>query len=288
MGFPRLGRRSGSAPATSSATRAPASPGERRSRWLSTLNGVLLVGLSVTVAVLVITRPEGPDAAILPGESRTLLIGLVGLVVLFVLYTGWQQGQLRAREAELREVSAHGDVLRERLDELASLLEVTSALAENMDLKTVLTLAAKRVVPCLDADHAAVYLFNPRVGRLEEVASSSTRVGATGPPTVTPDEGVIGYVYANRDAFALESEEMRARLAAELGLTGTPHAALCAPIRFRRANLGVFCVARIEHQEPFAAVHVRALQAVAEHCGAAIVKDFHYQRAGRRKQGSAA
>jgi GAF domain-containing protein len=203
--------------------------------------------------------------------------------VLFVLYVAWQHGQLLARESELRQVSAREDVLRERLDELASLLEVTSALAENLDLKVMLSLAAKRVVPCLDADHSAVFLFNPRAGRLEEVASFGKHAGLSRAAAVEPEQGVIGYVYANREALAIESEEMRARLAAELGLAGTPHAALCAPIRFKRANLGVFCVARIDFPEPFAAVHARALQALAEHCGAAIVKDFHYQRNGRQK-----
>ena len=73
----------------------------------------------------------------------------------------------------------------------------------------------------------------------------------------------------------------------DLGLAGTPRAALCAPIRFKNASLGVLCVARIDGAEPFAAVHTRALQAPAEHCGAAIVKDFHYQRGARRGQAAA-
>ena len=252
---------------------------ERRRRWLWWLASVLLVGLALTVVILVTSRPGGSEAAPLPrGSSGGVLAGMVGLVILFVLYGTWQHGQLLARESELRQIAAREDVLRERLDEVASLLEVTSALAEKLDLKAMLSLAAKRVLSCLEADHSAVYLFNPHDGRLDEVASCGARSRPANTASARPEEGVLGYVYGSREALAIESEEMRARLAAELGLTGTPHAAICAPIRFKQANLGVLCIARIDVPEPFAAVHARALQALAEHCGAAIVKDFHYQR----------
>ncbi len=259
---------------------------ERRRRWQWRLASVLLVGLSLTIVVLVTSRPEGAQAP-LPGGSSGYLGGMVGLVVLFLLYVNWQHEQLVSREAELRRSGAREEVLRERLGELASLLEVSSALSQKLDLKVVLSLAASRVLPCLEADHSSVHLFNPHTGCLDEVASFGKRTGLATPVALRPGEGVLGLVYASREALTVDSPEMRARLAGELGLAGTPHAALCVPIRFKNADLGVLSVARLDTAEPFAAVHARALQALAEQCGAAIVKDFHYQRAARRSRPAA-
>ncbi len=256
---------------------------ERRQRWQWRLASVLLVSLSLTVVLLATSRPEGAPGPSLPaGQSGGVLVGLVGLVVLFLLYVNWQHDQLLAKEAELRRSGAREDVLRERLSEISSLLEVSGALAQKLDLKVMLSLAASRVLPCLEADHSAVHLFNPHTGELDEVASFGKRAGLAKAGALRPGQGVLGLVYANREAMAVESEEMRTRLADELGLAGAPRAALCVPIRFKNADLGVLSVARMEAPEPFAAVHARALQALAEQCGAAIVKDFHYQRAARR------
>ena len=77
------------------------------------------------------------------------------------------------------------------------------------------------------------------------------------------------------------------RFAKELGLAGAPDSALCAPIRFEGTCLGVFCIARVDGSGPFVAMHARALQALADHCGAAIIKDFHYRRTTRRTQRAA-
>jgi hypothetical protein len=261
---------------------------ERRRRWLWGLAATLLIGLALAVAILSESQIEHLQFGLLPRESfGALLAAMVGLVILFVLYGTWQHGRILAKDSELRRLAAHDLILRERLGELSSLLEMSSQLAQKLDLRVVLSLAASRVLPCLEADCSSVYLFNPRTGLLEEVASSGNRAGVGDSAKLRPGEGLVGYVYSTRETQNVESEEMRARFAGELGLAGAPNSALCAPIRFEGTCLGVFCIARVDVGGPFVAMHARALQALADHCGAAIVKDFHFQRVARQAQRTA-
>ena len=256
---------------------------DRMRRWLWGLSATLLIGLAVTVAILSASQLDGLGFILLPRESfGTVLIAMVGMVVLFVLYGTWQHGRIVARDEELQRLAAHESTLRARMGELAALLEMSSQLAQKLDLRAVLRLTASRLVSCLEADVSSVHLFSPRTGMLEEVVSIGRPAGAAGIAGIRPGEGLLGYVYSTREVLILDSDEMRLRLGTELGLATPPCAALCAPIRFDGNQLGVLSIARLAVGGPFPAIHARALQALADHCGAAIFKEFHSQRVTRR------
>jgi transcriptional regulator with GAF, ATPase, and Fis domain len=251
--------------------------------WLWGLAAALLIGLAVTVAILSESQIENLQFVLLPRESfGALLAAMVGLVVLFVLYGTWQHSRILARDVELQRLVARESRLRDRLGELAALLDMSSQLAQKLDLRAVLRLTASRLVSCLEADFSSVHLFNPRTLLLEEVVSVGNRTGVGKPAKMQPGEGLLGHVYSSREALLVDSEEMRLHLATELGLAGTPCSALCAPIRFEGTQLGILSIARMDAGEPFVAIHARALQALADHCGAAIIKDFHSHRVTHR------
>jgi transcriptional regulator with GAF, ATPase, and Fis domain len=246
------------------------------------LSACLLIGLAVTVAILGKTGADAEQSVVFPKQTfEAVLAGLVGLVILFVVYVSTQQEKLRRFEAENRQRALHEEVLRARLNELAGLLDVSGELSQKLDLRQMLELAARRLLPCLEADHSSIVLFNPRSKLLEEAACVGKRTAVDGPISVPPGEGVIGHVFQTRETLTVEAEEARVRLAQELGLAGIPCSAVCAPIVFEDACLGVFCVARIDVSEAFTAMHARALHALAEQCGAAIVRHFHPRRGAR-------
>ena len=262
-------------PETMDAWSAP----DSRSRWLWGLSAFLLIGFAVTVAILGKSSAEVERGVVLPTSTfESILAGLVGLVVLFVIYVSTQQEKLRRSAAEIRQRGVREEVLRARLNELAALLDVSGELSQTLDLRPMLELAARRLLPCLEADHSSIVLLNPRANLLEEAASVGMRMAVEGPITVRPGSGVLGHVFETRETMTVEAEEARARLAQELGLAGIPSSAVCAPIIFEEVCLGVFCIARIDDNEAFTAMHARALLALAEQCGAAIVRHFHSRR----------
>jgi transcriptional regulator with GAF, ATPase, and Fis domain len=259
------------------------SDSDRTRRWLWGLSATLLVGLSITVAILSASQIESVGVVLLPRENfRSVLAAMVGLVVLFVLYGTWQHGRIVARDEELQLLAARESTLRARLGELAALLEMSSQLAQKLDIRAVLRLTASRLASSLEADVSVVHLFSPRTLVLEEVVSIGKKARAADAARIQANDGLLGYVYSSREVLIVDSEEMRSRLATELGLAEPLGAALCAPIRFEGNQLGVLSIVRLAGGAPFPAIHARALQALADHCGAAIFKEFHSQRVARR------
>lgn len=262
---------------------ADLSGSERKRRWLWGLSATLLIGLALAVAILSESQFENLQFVLLPRESfGALLAAMVGLVILFVLYGTWQYSRILAKDVELERLATHELMLRERLGELAALLEMSSQIAQKLDLRGMLRLAASRLVSCLEADCSSAYLFNPRIHVLEEVVSVGNKTRTGEPAKIRPGEGVLGLAYSTREVLIADSEEMRQRIADELGLAAAPCSALCAPIRFEEVPLGVLCIARFDADRPFVAMQARALQALADHCGAAIIKHFHSHRSARR------
>jgi transcriptional regulator with GAF, ATPase, and Fis domain len=253
-----------------------------RQQWLWALTACLLVGLAVTVAVLGRSGAETDRDVVLPMATFQLVLGgLVGLVLLFVAHVTIQQRRLRRWELEIQQRSMREEVLRARLNELAALMEVSGELSQKLDLRATLELAARRLLPCLEADHSSILLLNPRSRALEKAAWVGKSAAAGQMVQVHPGEGVLGHVFVSREMLTVETPEARVALRRELGLAGTPCSAMCVPILFDGTCLGVFCVARVDVSEPFTALHARALQVLASQCGAAVVRYFHTRRGQR-------
>jgi transcriptional regulator with GAF, ATPase, and Fis domain len=256
---------------------------DRTRRWLWGLSATLLIGLAVTVAILSASQIEYLPFVLSPRENLgSLLVAMVGLVILFVLYGTWQHNRIVIRDEELQRLATREATLRARMGELAALLEMSSQLAQKLNLQAVLRLTASRLLSCLEADISSIHLFSPHTSMLEEVVTIGKPAGVAGETGIHPCEGLLGYVYSTREVLIVDSEEMRLRLAAELELAESPSSALCAPIRFEGNQLGVLTIARLADGKPFPAIHTRALQALADQCGAAIFKEFHSQRIARR------
>jgi transcriptional regulator with GAF, ATPase, and Fis domain len=241
----------------------------RRRLWL--LGAVLIAALAVAVVIL----SEGQGGRMLGpwhvGQDAKRL-GLLGLVGLFIVYVLSEERRLASKEAELQKVLVREVALRARLTEFSELLEATTEMACAFDFSAVLALAARRVLPCLEAQQAAILLLNRRTGLLEGAAVAGTEAEGVRAARLIAGEGVVGYVHSTGEPLVVESEEMRQRLARELGLEAAPGSAVCVPLRFQKAGLGVFCVCRGRESEPLTPAHARMLQPLAEHCAAAIVK----------------
>lgn len=248
----------------------------RRRLWVM---GTLVLG-AFALAVVAMSGPAGgdlPSLARLSHDAKRL--GLLGLVTLFVIYVFSEERRLALKEAELQQLMVREVSLRARLSELSELLEATTELARTFDLQTVLTLAARRVLPGLEADQSAILLFNNRSGRMEGVTAAGRDVEHVREARVQPGEGAAGYVFSSGETLTLESEEVRQGLARQLGLPQVPSSALCVPLRFQGTVLGVFCVTR-HGGVPFTPAHGRMLLPLAEHCAAAIVKALHDRQNG--------
>jgi two-component system, cell cycle sensor histidine kinase and response regulator CckA len=252
---------------------------ERRRRWLWALAATLLVGLVAEVVVIGSFGTEQTPFVFLPHATfGVVLAGLMVLVLLFVVYASQSLRALAAEEVTNQRLAMREVVIHERLAGVSELLDTMGMLAQKRDLRGTISLAVDRALPCFEADHASVLLFIPGTGQLEPLVSvgggSESRVAQ--PPR--PGEGLVGGVHATGEPLTLNTPQACASLADELGLESAPCSALCVPICFDGTPLGVFCVARMTLDEPFAPMHARALQVLAAQCGTAIFRSLHDRR----------
>ena len=252
---------------------------ERRRRWLWVLAATLLVGLVGEVAVIGSFGTEQTAFVFLPHATYgVVLTGLMVLVLLFVLYASQSLRALATEESENQRLTVHEAVVHERLTGISDLLEAVGQLAQKPDLRSTLSLAVHRALPCFEADYSAVLLSIPGTGQLETLVSVGGGSESRAAQLPRLGEELVGSVCATGESLTLDTPQACARLADELGLASPPHSALCVPIRFDGAPLGVFCVARMTLQQPLTPLHAQALAVLASHCGATIFRSLHERR----------
>jgi two-component system cell cycle sensor histidine kinase/response regulator CckA len=252
---------------------------EHRRRWLWALAATLLIGLVAEVAVIGSFGTEQTSFVFLPHATYgVVLAGLMALVLLFVVYASQSLRALAAEEDGNLRLAMREAVIHERLTGVSDLLDTVGMLAQQLDLRSTLSLAVNRALPCFEADYSSVVLCVPGTGQFETLVSAGG--GSDGRAAQLPrtGQGMVGCVHATGEALIANTAHACARLADELGIEPPPRSALCVPICFDGAPLGVFCVARMAFDEPFAAMHARALQVLATHCGTAIFRSLHDRR----------
>jgi transcriptional regulator with GAF, ATPase, and Fis domain len=248
---------------------------ERQRRGLSHLGGLLLTAMCVSLALVSATESGEGLQFQLEGRWPTI-VGLVGLVLLFVLYQQKKHREFAALEARMRELAVREATLQARFSELSFLFDTSTQLQLRLDLKSMLELAAQRLVPCLDAHQSSIMLFDAEKGVLEVRAASGVSAEHVLGAKVAPGEGIAGHVYSTGETLVLTPEVMKKRFPSELKKARSIGSALCVPMRFRGKAIGVVSVTRTSG-ELFGESHARILESFAEHCAAAVLKTHHHQ-----------
>jgi transcriptional regulator with GAF, ATPase, and Fis domain len=243
----------------------------QRGRLLS-LGGLLLTVMCMAL-VTISWSQEGEGFEI---ERRwPTLVGLAGLVVIFVLYAQHKHQQLAQVEGKLRDLAVREARLQARFSELAFLFDIGTQLQLRLDLQSMLELAAQRLVPCLDAHQCSIMLHNEQTGRLEVRAAAGVDAELVKDASMRSEGGIAGHVFTKGETLILSPTVMEQRFPDEIKHGRTIASGLCVPMRFRGTAIGVVCVSRTSG-EPFGEIHARMLEAFADHCAATVVKTHHH------------
>ncbi len=249
---------------------------ERQRGRLLALAGLLLT-LTCATLLLVSWSDHGATLDLDFAQRWPTLVGLAGLVLVFVLYVQAKHRELAALERRLRDLAVSEAAMQARFSELAFLFDTSTQLQLRLDLTGMLELAAQRLVPCLDAQQASIMLYEEGTGALETRAAAGVDAERVAGARVRPDEGIAGHVFTTGETLLLTPEVMRERFPDHVKPGRTIGSAVCAPLRFRGAIIGVMSVAR-GGGDPFTQGHADMLTAFAEHCAATVVKTHHHQQ----------
>jgi transcriptional regulator with GAF, ATPase, and Fis domain len=244
---------------------------DRRRRWFGQLAGILLAAMCLTL-VLVSGRP-GTGLSL--AARWPTIVGLVGLVAIFLLYMQLKQRELMDLERRLRDAAVREAALQARFAELSLLFDAGTQLQLRLDLTSMLDLAVQRLNSSLDATRSSIILRDETTGELRVRAAAGTDAAERMGVPIRSGEGIAGQVFASGETLILTPDVMAQRFPDEAGPDRASASAVCVPMRFRGTAIGVVSVIRVSG-EPFERIHARMLETFAEHCAATVVKTEHH------------
>jgi len=260
-----------------------------RAGWLLwSVAFVLLMTLAVTIVALYLpvadalsTAPGLSDVPILR-EPATALIALVGLVLLFCLYTVTKQREINLMRSEIESEEREREDVQSRLSELSSLFQVSTSLQFQLRLDLVLEIIVRRVIATLKAQQASIMILDPEEGVLVTRASHGLDSEFARGAHKRLGEGIAGWVAMRNEALLLGEKPPNEELGRHYKTERTISCALSLPLSLGDRVVGVLNVNRIHQTEPFRPDHLEVLRVFGDHIAAVIDRAEMMQRLGSR------
>ena len=236
-------------------TNAVQKQADRKTTALLVLVILVLLGFAFTVQTLWMSVVRsGFLGDNLPAGGWMILVGLVGLTVLFCLYILHQQGEISRFRSRLMAEQMELEQSRGRLAELTSLFQLGNSLHMDLALDTILEITVRRVASTLHSHDVALFLHDPstktlhgraRFGLTPKEPEGEVRVG----------EGAIGWVARHREPILMRSTDREARFADHFARHPDAGSALILPVNFENRCVAVLQVHRAVKAEPFSLEH---------------------------------
>ncbi|MFN8586675.1 MAG: GAF domain-containing sensor histidine kinase [Candidatus Eisenbacteria bacterium] len=252
--------------------------------WLATF--ALLLALTAAVPTLyyplaTLGSEDGMPHP-LPREAWASIVGLVGLVLLFCLYTVTKQREVELMRRALEQEERERDASRARMSELLALFEVSTSLQLQLRLDTILEILVRRVVATFKAQQASVMIVDVETGDLVTRASYGLESEFSRGARRRPGEGIAGWVAHRREALLLGAKAPSDEFARWYKDNRTISSALSMPLVIGERVIGVLNVNRINHPDAFGPEHVELLRVFGEHLAAVIDRAETMERLGLR------
>ncbi len=228
---------------------------DRRTTALLGLVILVLLGFAFTIPALwVSVVKSGFLGDNIPAGGWMLLVGLVGLTVLFCLYILHQQGEISRFRSRLMTEQMELEQSRGRLAELTSLFQLGNSLHMDLPLDTILEITVRRVASTLHSHDVSLFLYEPetkmlkcraRFGLSARDGDAETRLG----------EGAVGWVARHREPILMRATDNEARFAEHFMAHPDAGSALILPVNFENRCVAVLQVHRAPKAEPFRLEH---------------------------------
>ena len=243
---------------------------DRKTWWLLGLAIFMIVGFCVTVPTLFVALyKSGYLQDRLPVGFPFLLIGLIGLTVLFCLLMIHQQSQINRIRHRMMADQMELEQARGRLAELTSLFQLGNTLHMELPLDTVLEITVRRLASTLHSHDACIFLFDPAARTLSCKATFGLR-GKGAESDVDYGEGPVGWVARHKEAIVMRAGEKGARFSEFFATHPDAGSVLLLPLVHEKRCVAVLQVCRPAKADPFRVEHRDIGQLFAENIGAVI------------------
>lgn len=252
--------------------------------WSVTIAVVLALAAAVPLLYLPLLELSGVREALgqRVHESYTFVVALIGLVLVFCLYSALKHRELTLMRRALDSKEQEKEAVRARLSELSALFQVSTALNLQLRLDVVLEIIVRRVVSALRAQQASIMLYDPETGVLETRASYGLESEFARHAKSRIGEGIAGWVVQQNEALLLAERPPATQFGKHYKRERNITSAVSLPLRVGERCIGVLNVNRINFPVSFEDHHRDLLLMFAEHVGAAIDRAQAVEKLGSR------
>jgi signal transduction histidine kinase len=228
---------------------------DRKAMTLLGLVVLVLLGFVITIQALwVSVVRSGFLGDNVPAGGWMLLVGLVGLTVLFCLYILHQQTEINRFRSRLVNEQMELEQSRGRLAELTSLFQLGNSLHMDLPLDTILEITVRRVASTLHSQDVSLYLYEPETKTLKCRARFGLATSSSD-AEVKLGEGAVGWVARHREPILMNARDRDARFAEHFMAHPEVGSALIMPVNFENRCVAVLQTHRGGKAEPFRLEH---------------------------------
>lgn len=258
---------------------------DRRTTALLGLVILVLLGFAFTVQTLWVSLVKsGFLGDNIPAGGWMILVGLVGLTVLFCLYILHQQTEISRFRTRLVSEQMELEQSRGRLAELTSLFQLGNSLHMDLPLDTILEITVRRLASTLHAHDVTLFLYDPQTKTLK----SRARFGLTPRDPnaeIKLGEGAVGWVARHREPILMQATEREARFADHFMNHPDAGSVLVLPVNFENRCVAVLLVHRAVKAESFKLEHRDIGQLFADNVAGVIERALLVQHLEARASG---
>jgi signal transduction histidine kinase len=259
----------------------------RRGWLLWAVMFAVVIALTVAIPLLylsLLNLLDAVDGKARPDDAYYAVVGLGGLMVVFLLYTTLKQHELNRMRKALEREERERENVGTRLSELSALFQVSTSINLPLRLDDILEIIVRRVVATLHAQQASIMLWNPTTSLLETRASYGLESEFARNARKKLGEGIAGWVAERGEPVQLDSNSGAGSFGEHFKPNRNITSALSLPLTVGERCVGVLNVNRINHPETFQAHHRDMLKIFADHVGAVIDRAGTLERLGSRAQ----
>jgi signal transduction histidine kinase len=257
-----------------------------RAGWLLwAVTFVLLLAFTATLPALYAPLLEllgrRADELNLPDPWVTS-VSLLGLVVLFCLYTVTKQREIHFMRAALAKEERGREDVNARFSEISALFQLSTTLHLQLKLDHVLEIIVRRVVFTMRAQQASIMLCDPETQELVTHAAYGLEAELSRGARERVGCGIAGWVASQREGVLLGPQAPNEQIGRHYKPDRAITSALSLPLAIGDRVIGVLNVNRINHPESFGTRDLEVLQAFAQHLAAVIEHAQALEQLGTR------
>ncbi len=213
-----------------------------------------------------------------------LLVGFVGLSLLFIGYVVLKEMSIKRLQRDLMAQQISSQLLEQRLVELESVFEVTTLVNSEMVLSGVLDTISREALRTLGGDQSSLFLYDPKINKLRCVSAWGPQSDLINQVEVETGKSVAGWVMRHGKPLHLGEDLKESQFTDFIRKDRKIISSLCVPLMVKNKAKGVLNISLLDNRKKFTETDLKLVSIFAQNAAISIEKAELCERLKKQTQ----